>query len=151
MTEEAAIQQSPSERPIRSILDRDLQQLRKGLETNPEAAVERYGFALFHCLPLDEQMLYREKIGIACRCEEDHYNLGLAYASREDYDKAIACWNDALKVNPEFDEARFNIAVAYEKTGKIAEAKASYQQYADAIDCPEEAEKVRQHIAELQA
>jgi type IV pilus biogenesis/stability protein PilW len=45
----------------------------------------------------------------------------------EDFEKAIVYFKKALKVDKDFSEAYNNLGVAYEKTGKIDEAIASYK------------------------
>ena len=42
---------------------------------------------------------------------------GLTSFKMGDIDQAVACFNDALKVNPECDEAYFLLADAYTKKG----------------------------------
>lgn len=45
----------------------------------------------------------------------------------EDFEKAIEYFKRALKVDKNFSEARNNLGIAYERTGKIDEAIASYK------------------------
>ncbi len=133
----------------RGILDENLGRLRNALIGEGADAFARYGFALFHSLPADEQILHKEAMGMAPRDATDHYNLGVAYAMREQYDKALTHWRTAFRQDPELHQALFNMAVLAENAGKMADARKHYQAYCEAIDDADEAEQVRSHLAEI--
>ncbi|NLG83010.1 MAG: tetratricopeptide repeat protein [Firmicutes bacterium] len=49
-------------------------------------------------------------------------DLGTVHAEKKDYKSAIACYERALKESPEFAPAHYNLACAYARQGKVAEA-----------------------------
>jgi tetratricopeptide (TPR) repeat protein len=53
--------------------------------------------------------------------------LGLALLYKKDYQPAIRAFSEALRLNPEFVEARNNRGVAWMEMGKINEAEADFQ------------------------
>ena len=51
-----------------------------------------------------------------------HLSRGLAYLYKRDYDRAIADFDQAIKLKPNYGEAYYNLGVAYERKGDIAKA-----------------------------
>ena len=48
-----------------------------------------------------------------------HYNLGVALGSKGDLDGAIAEYREALRLNPNNDEAHVNLGVALGQQGRL--------------------------------
>jgi tetratricopeptide (TPR) repeat protein len=124
---------------------------RSSVSEDPESGFSRYGFGYFYSVPAEERFLIQSKIGMPCREAADHYNLGNAHASREEYDRAIECWKKALKLDSSLHAAVFNIALACERLGKTGEAHKHYETYLGSVEDPEEKQRVEQHLAQLQA
>ncbi len=58
----------------------------------------------------------------------DVYNmLGLIFHQSQDFSKAIAAFESALRINPGYTEASLNLAVTYNDIGKYAAAREVYQ------------------------
>lgn len=55
--------------------------------------------------------LYRDKN----RCAQAHYNMGVIDQQRKDYQKAIAHYKNALRLNPNDEDARYNLALAQQQ------------------------------------
>ena len=55
-------------------------------------------------------------------------NLGAIYLTLGKYDDAIKQFKKLIKLNPKFEKAYYNIAIAYETLGKTFEAKINYQE-----------------------
>ena len=49
---------------------------------------------------------------------ETQYNLAVAYTKAEDYSNAIKTYNDAIKLNPNFPDAHYSLAVCEENLAK---------------------------------
>lgn len=49
---------------------------------------------------------------------ETQYNLAVAYTKAEDYENAIKTYNDAIKLNPNFPDAYYSLAVCEENLAK---------------------------------
>ncbi len=49
---------------------------------------------------------------------ESHYNLGIAYTQAKRYDEALDAFNNASKINPEFADIYYSVAVAQENYAK---------------------------------
>lgn len=58
---------------------------------------------------------------------ESWFNLGLKQVSAGEFDKAIASWEKALKINPNLSEAWHNRGSAFGRLGKYEEAVKSFQ------------------------
>ncbi len=55
-----------------------------------------------------------------------HHNLGLALARQGKLGEAAVCYEEALRIKPDFSKARFNLAEALERRGRFVEAMAHY-------------------------
>ncbi len=49
---------------------------------------------------------------------ETQYNLAVAYTKAEDYTNAIKTYNDAIKINPDFPDSYYSLAVCEENLAK---------------------------------
>lgn len=152
MTQESAIPAAaPARKPEpRSLYEKEMANYRATLESDLEGGLAKYGFALFHCLPGEERFAFQKKLGIPCRNAAEHYNMGCALASKEDFAGAIESWKQALKMNPALNQAVFNIALALERMGKPAEARKQYTAYLQNVEDPEEKAAVEAHLGEIQ-
>ena len=56
-----------------------------------------------------------------------HYNLGVVYASQEQYGRAAASYQAALRLDPENPRLLYNLGVVYNRLGRHREAIAAYQ------------------------
>jgi tetratricopeptide (TPR) repeat protein len=57
---------------------------------------------------------------------EAYFNRGSFYAKRGEYEKAIADFDKATEINPQYYKAYFNKAVAIERVGRWTEAIEAY-------------------------
>jgi tetratricopeptide (TPR) repeat protein len=57
-----------------------------------------------------------------------HYNLGNAYSQAGRGPEAIAQYEQALRIRPEYTEAHVNLGTALQQAGRIKEAIAQYEQ-----------------------
>ena len=53
--------------------------------------------------------------------------MALAWSQLEDWNKAIAAYQDALKIRPDNPVAIFKLGEAYEKTGQLGKAVEQYR------------------------
>ena len=56
------------------------------------------------------------------------YKKGLAFAEKEDWGTAIACYFEAIRIDPDYGKAYLNRAIAYYNQDKFDEAIADYTQ-----------------------
>ncbi len=90
-----------------------------------------------------------------------HYELGVTYHEQvfESLDKAIAEYEKAVKLWPQYAEAHFNLALSYHTKAKLGtddkalyrKALAEYKQYLKVSPQGELAEKAKQNIRAVEA
>jgi len=81
-------------------------------------------------MPLTEwESMLRKQPTIKQKIEtEYYYNCGNAYLKEGDYDNAIACYTQAIKINPNYVDAYFNRGSIYYEKGDYDKAIADYTQ-----------------------
>jgi tetratricopeptide (TPR) repeat protein len=76
----------------------------------------------------DQRVLYETTIERNPGCWMAHNNLGLWYEGRGDTGKAIAHFQEALRLRKDYPQAHNNLGVWYEDRGKLDEAMAHFQE-----------------------
>ncbi len=77
-------------------------------------------------------------------------NYGAVLASIGKSKEAIALYNKAIEIKPEFQPAYFNMAVEYEKNAKFTKARRLYEEYLK-FETVKERNAVKKRIKELRA
>lgn len=144
---ETAAEKRPEPRP--NLYQKQVAFYRNRLAEGFEKGFERYGFALFHSIPAEEQVLIEKDLAMPRREAADHYNLGNALAARGEYPEAIKCWKQAQKLKPELHDATFNIALALELSGNLSDARKYFETYLETPSGPEERRLVEEHLARM--
>lgn len=65
--------------------------------------------------------------------ERAHFNLGNVYTGRQAYDKAIAEFQKAIELNPNFSPAYNSLGYAYRPMGNDAEAERAFKKYIELV------------------
>ncbi len=78
--------------------------------------------------------------------ELTHYNRGLSYARKGEYDLAIQSYNQALTLNSNLDPAYYNRGIAYARKGKYRRAESDFRK---ALTLGYDRSKVEARLAEL--
>lgn len=60
--------------------------------------------------------------------------IGQSYLLNKEYDKAIAKFSEALKINPHDPELYYYLGLAYEEAGRLQESKKMYEKAIE-LDC----------------
>jgi tetratricopeptide (TPR) repeat protein len=71
--------------------------------------------------------LLRKAVALDPKCADAWLELGILSFSHHDTQAAIAFYTKAVEANPESGEAHYRLAVAYDLSGKPAEAKEQFQ------------------------
>jgi tetratricopeptide (TPR) repeat protein len=81
---------------------------------------------------------YRMAIALDDRQAVFYYNLGLAYYTLVLYDQAIEAYLNAIREQPDFAEAWYNLSLAYDKTENSEKAFMAYEKYQTLSRTPSE-------------
>jgi tetratricopeptide (TPR) repeat protein len=76
----------------------------------------------------DNETLWTHTLACTTRNEVAHYGLGSAFLHKERLDEAIAHYQKALAINPDYPNAKNDLGTALLKKGRADEAIACYQQ-----------------------
>ena len=57
-----------------------------------------------------------------------HYNLGIDYSNKGQWDAAIASWKEAIRLKRGYVNAHYNLGIAYQKKRQFDAAIASYKE-----------------------
>jgi tetratricopeptide (TPR) repeat protein len=106
-------------------------------------ALDASSFAQIEAL-LQKAIQFDPKLGAA------HLQLGVLYAQRGDYARAILAYQKAIEVSPELEEAHYRLAQAYRRTGDEAHARKELQLHEQlSKKAKEEAERERNEIQQF--
>lgn len=59
---------------------------------------------------------------------QNHYNLGIAYHKKHQYDKAISCLNHSINLKNNFADAYYSLGVVYEEKADYMMTKSTQQE-----------------------
>ncbi len=79
-----------------------------------------------------------------------HFDFGTAATEASNYAEAIKEFAQAVKLAPDWPEARYNLAFVQEQAVKIADAIASYKEYLKLAPNADDAEKVKNLVNKLE-
>jgi tetratricopeptide (TPR) repeat protein len=69
------------------------------------------------------ESLLTEAVRLDPKLASGYMHLGILYADREDFSKAISAYRRAIEVDPQLEEAHFRLAQAYRQTGEESKAR----------------------------
>jgi len=78
-----------------------------------------------------------------------YHSRGVAYARKGELDKAIADFDKAIELDPNFEEAYCNRGVAYVQKGEVEKAISDLEKCIELSDDPELVEKVQELLDKL--
>ena len=63
------------------------------------------------------------------KSEESYFNMGSAYMKEGNYDKAIKCFQEAIKINSDYKNAYYSMGIAYNHKGNTNKVIECYMNY----------------------
>jgi len=116
-----------------------MERLGRFVRVQPESALANYYYALSlwnrHEISESEENLTQVESLLEKAVQFDpkfgaaYLQLGILYSERADAPRAIAAYQEAIKVNPELEEAHYRLAQAYSRTGEKSKAQAELRLY----------------------
>jgi tetratricopeptide (TPR) repeat protein len=98
---------------------------RKVLRSHPDDALAHYHLGFAYGMvgrDSDEIREYRTAVGLGLRQWDLFLDLGLAYLDQRDYPKAVKALETSVLLGPGHPESHFNLAIGYEKAGRLNDA-----------------------------
>jgi tetratricopeptide (TPR) repeat protein len=96
------------------------------------------------------EALLQKAIQIDLRLGAAQLQLGILYALRGDYPRAIPAYQKAVEISPELEEAHYRLAQAYKRNGEEARAQKELQIHEQlAKQAKEQAERERNEIQQF--
>lgn len=138
-----------SARRSQDLYERELQTYRELLASDKEQALSRYGMTLINSLNPAERAGALKGWGVEITEPLDHYNLGVQAAREENWSEAIVHFKKAIELDPTLTEAIYNLALCFEKTGHVPQAKSTWDIYIKAVGSDDETRRIKQHLADL--
>jgi tetratricopeptide (TPR) repeat protein len=130
--------------------DVELEKARQAFATDIDRSLVRYGFTLIHSLTPELQARVLKHLDITRGdSSKDQYNLGCVLAMDGDFKGASAAFAAAVRLDAEFPEASYNLALALERSGEKAAAKEQWNHYASLVQNDAEREQILAHIGTL--
>lgn len=126
--------EAPIEAKTQDIYVRHVEGFVKAAEENLDKALDQYGFTVWHSLPAKEAAVLKERLGAGALEATDLYNKGTAAAMDGQWAEAETNLRAALKRDPEYAAAAFNLAVCLEKRGRPDEARKVYETCIQILD-----------------
>ena len=113
------------------------QKLARFAQLHPDSSLANYFYAMAlwkeHAQKPDStsstqvEALLAKAVAIDPKCADAFLQLGVLYASQQDFAKAIGFYTKAIEANPELAEAHYRMGVAYDRTGQSDLAKQEFQ------------------------
>ncbi len=125
--------QSQPEETQPDLYSRHIQSFVNLAEKDFSKALEQFGFSVWHSLSPKDAAVCREKAGLKLEYF-DYYNRGTAAAMENKWAEAVADLRAALKADPDFAPAAFNLALCLEKLERFDEAREVWRNYLQMLD-----------------
>lgn len=132
-----------------TLTEQMLEDFQTSLDGDRMSAYRRWGFAMFHSIAPEKAHAELGSLGLKPRDALDHYNLGCSLATREQFAQAAKAFEQALKLDENLVEARFNLALAREKSGEASAAKKLWNEYLESCTDEQETAEIKNHLSEL--
>jgi tetratricopeptide (TPR) repeat protein len=100
--------------------------------------------------PAQVEWLLEKSVHLDPHLGSGYLQLGIVYADRGDFAKAIPAYQKAIEASPELEEAHYRLAQAYRRTGETEKAQAEIQVYKRASKTLEEqSERERREVRQF--
>ncbi|MGF1574107.1 MAG: tetratricopeptide repeat protein [Sumerlaeia bacterium] len=130
--------------------DKDLEEYKELLISDSEEALKRFGLGLIHSINPAERVLALRSFGIEANAPKDLYNLGVHAIQQDNWTEAIVNFQQAIEADPTQTDAIYNLALCYEKTGHIPQAKQTWEIFINVVNDEREVEIIREHLETLE-
>lgn len=130
--------------------EKDLEEYKELLVKDSEEALKRFGLGLIHSINPAERVLALRSFGIEANSPIDFYNLGVHAMQQDNWTEAIVNFKQAVEADSTQFDAIYNLALCYEKTGHVPQAKQTWEIYISVVNDEREVEMIREHLESLE-
>jgi len=132
------------------LYERNIGLYRELMASDKDSALNLFGVSLINSVNPAERALALREWGAETAEAVDFYNLGCHFAAQQNYAEAINHFRKAIEIDPNLSEAIYNLAVCYEKSGFIPQARSTWDVYLNVTTDEADKARVREHIGTLQ-
>jgi tetratricopeptide (TPR) repeat protein len=142
--DENQVETSETEVAKKSLYSGHIEGFLKTATEDLDAALKCYGFTVLHSLPPKETTDIKERLGVRPLEAADLYNRGTTLATEGKWAEAEADLRAALKKDPDYAPAAYNLAVCLEALERFDQARKAYKDYLTIRDRAEGRRDLRQ-------
>lgn len=121
------------------LYERNISRFRDIMREDKDAAFGLFGMTLINSISPAERAQALRQWGFEVSEAVDYYNLGCHSAQEENWSEAIVHFKHAIQMDPNLTQAIYNMAICYEKTGHMPQARSTWEVYLEVT--PDETEK----------
>lgn len=126
-----------------------LELFRQSLEAEGDNAYDRWGFSMLFGLNEEDAHQQLKSLGFESTDALGCYNEGCVAAQAEDFAKARELFAKACAADPELTDARFNLAIACERTGDNQAARTEWLAYLENCEDEDVRNEIEAHLKTL--
>lgn len=131
------------------LYDRNISRFRDLMREDKDAAFGLFGMTLINSINPAERAEALRHWGFEVTEAVDYYNLGCHSAHEENWSEAIVHFKHAIQMDPNLTQAIYNMAICYEKTGHMPQARSTWEVYVDVTSDETEKRLIGQRIQSL--
>lgn len=131
------------------LYDRNINRFRDLMRDNQATAFDLFGMTLINSINPAERAQALRHWGFEVTEAVDFYNLGCHSAHEENWSEAIVHFKHAIQLDPNMIQAIYNMAICYEKTGHMPQARSTWEVYMDVTNDESEKRIVTQRLQTL--
>ena len=131
------------------LYERNISRFRDIMRDDHVAAFDLFGMTLVNSINPAERAQALRQWGFEVTEAVDFYNLGCQSAHEENWGEALVHFKHAIQLDPNLIQAIYNMAICYEKTGHLPQARSTWEVYVEVTNDETEKRVIGQRLQAL--